>query len=164
MTYLDISPILVALREQPDTFSLSEGWIIHLPSRHRFQVQAGGSVTLEAAYGDAGLSVHAQQGRQLHQAVASWRAEYWIPREISRHFGYPCRRASLGQRWRRKVADLLAQHQHDGALAIYAKAWADIGLVRGPRNNEPPPSRPTKPSRPSPTNPSANVRPEEATV
>jgi hypothetical protein len=94
MAYFDISSMLVALRDQPDAFCLSEGWLIHLPSRHRFKVQAEGSIIIDAACGDAGLSVHAEQGRQLYQAVGSWRTEYWIPHEISGHFANHFRPAS----------------------------------------------------------------------
>jgi hypothetical protein len=160
MAYFDISSMLVALREQPDAFCLSEGWLTHLPSRHRFKVQAEGSIIIDAAGGEACPSVHAEQGRELYQAVGSWRTEYWIPHEIGRHFANHFRPASFWRRWWRKIADLSVEHHHDGAFVLYGKAWADIGLVPRCPDSEPPPSRPAKPGRPPPTSPSANIRRE----
>ncbi len=65
MAYLDISLMLVAMREQPDAFSLLNGWLKHHPTERRSKVQADGDVIVDAGYGRAGLSVHTDRGRQL---------------------------------------------------------------------------------------------------
>jgi hypothetical protein len=71
--------MLAAMREQPEAFSLSRGWLKHHPSKHRFKVQADGFVVVDAEYGCATPSVRTEQGLQLNEAMKAWRAEYWRP-------------------------------------------------------------------------------------
>jgi hypothetical protein len=164
MPYLDIAPILAAIREQPSTFSISNGWLKHRPSRHRFKVQADGHVTVDAECGCAGLSVRTEQGRELHEALQTWQAEYWIPNEINRHFARHFQPASFWRRWLHKTAMFLSQDRSDGAFALYGRTWAESGQVVPGTNNEPPPARPARPDRPLPIGPSANVRQEPEKV
>ena len=35
--FLDVSPMIEALRFQPEDFDFEKGWLNHVPSRHRFQ-------------------------------------------------------------------------------------------------------------------------------
>lgn len=41
MVRLDITPVLIALRDRPFDFSLSEYTLIHTPSRHEFWISNG---------------------------------------------------------------------------------------------------------------------------
>jgi hypothetical protein len=164
MAYLDISPMLAAMREQPDAFSLSGGWLKHRPSHHWFKVHADGHVIVDAECGCAGLSVRAEQGRQLYEALESWRAEYWVPREINRHFARHFRPTSFWRRWLRKVTPLWPQDRHDDALAIHTRASAESGLMAPERDDGPPPPRPAKPDVPAPASSTANIRRESKEV
>jgi hypothetical protein len=164
VAYLDISPILAAMREQPDAFSLSDGWLIHRASRHRFKVQADGHVIVDAARGCSHRSVRNEQGRQLYEALETWQAEHWIPREINRHFSSCIRPSGFWRRWLRKAAALWGQHRHDGALAIYAQAWVQSRQAAPRRDDEPPPPRPRKPDLPPPAGPAAKIRRERDKV
>lgn len=164
MAHLDISPMLDAMREHPDAFSLSDGWLKHRSGRHRFKVQADGYVIVDADCGCSGLSVHSEQGRQLYEALESWRVEYWVPREIDRLFGWHVRPASFWRRWVRKVAELWTRHRYDGALAICAQVWGEIGQVAPWRDDEPPPPRPKRPDLPPLAGPAAKIRREREKV
>ena len=63
--YLDVSPMISALRFQPDDFEFKHGWLHHVPSRHRFQFDRMGRVTIDALCGCASLSVKPEQTDEL---------------------------------------------------------------------------------------------------
>jgi hypothetical protein len=158
--------MLAAMHEQPGEFSFSSGWLKHHPSHHRFKVQGDGYVIVDAECGCAGLAVRAEQGRQLVEALQCWRVEYWVPREINRHFARHFRTTSLWRRWLRKVAALWSRERSDSALAIYAQAWADCGQIGPGNDSRPRPPYAAKPDVPPPRGSFSNARreSEEATV
>lgn len=84
--YLDVSPMISALRFQPIDFELSHGWLRHVPSRHRFQFDRKGRVTIDAHCGCAALSVRPEQTDELYASFRTWRQDYWQPTEINREF------------------------------------------------------------------------------
>jgi hypothetical protein len=167
VAYLDISPMLAAMREQPDGFSLSNGWLRHHPSNHRFKVQADGFVIIDAECGCAALSVHTEQGLQLYDALETWRAEYWVPREINQHFARHFRPPSVWRRWLRKARAYLTQYLDNSASAIYDRPWSDSGQPVRPRgDNALTSGRTAKPDLPLSAAPPPNIRrePEDTTV
>lgn len=91
--YLDVSPMISALRFQPGDFDYAHGWLNHVPSRHRFQFDRLGRVSIEANCGCANLSVRPEQTDELAAMFKTWRQEYWLPletdREFASHFGKP---------------------------------------------------------------------------
>ena len=86
MTYLDVSPMISALRTSPDTFEFTKGYLHHIPSQHRFQFDSAGRVRLDAQCSCATLRVREEQQAPLHEAFNEWRASYWRPLEINRQF------------------------------------------------------------------------------
>lgn len=84
--YLDASPLIEALRFQPEDFELRHGWLNHAPSRHRFQFDRLGRVTIEANCGCASMSVRPEQKEELVSMFKTWRSEYWVPLETNREF------------------------------------------------------------------------------
>ncbi len=44
MAYLDVSPMIVALRTSPSDFEMKRGWLRHFPSRHEFKFDSEGNV------------------------------------------------------------------------------------------------------------------------
>ncbi len=91
--FLDVSPMISALRFQPDDFEYSHGWLRHVPSRHCFQFEPTGQVTIDAICGCAGASIHPEQADQLTAMFQTWRQAYWQPlqrdREFASHFRKP---------------------------------------------------------------------------
>ena len=76
--YLDVAPMISALRFQPSDFEFSHGWLNHVPSRHRFQFDRSGRVTIDALCGCAALSVRPEQADELHTMFKTWRHSYWV--------------------------------------------------------------------------------------
>ena len=84
--YLNASPLIEALRFQPEDFELKHGWLNHTPSRHRFQFERSGKVTIEANCSCAAMSIKPEQRDELIQMFHTWRSEYWVPLETNREF------------------------------------------------------------------------------
>lgn len=102
MAYLDISPMLVALRERPAEFDLRGERLRHVPSHHSFGFTAGGRAIVTRTRCDcAALTITERQSQALRSAFDEWRIGYWEPmvarkaeerriarinREFARHF------------------------------------------------------------------------------
>src|SRR5579863_8549056 len=98
MTYLDVSPMIVALRTDPSDFEMKRGWLHHFPSRHAFKFDSEGSVRVHAACNCAMLSVRPEQTRELRDTFQQWHSSYWRPVEINREFASHFRRPNLLRR------------------------------------------------------------------
>src|SRR5579862_1232217 len=80
MAYLDISPMLVALREQPAEFELRGSKLRHVPSRHLFAFTSSGRAIVSRTRCDcAQLTVSERQSTALRAAVDDWTVSYWQP-------------------------------------------------------------------------------------
>jgi hypothetical protein len=86
MAYLDVNPMIVALRTSPEEFEMDDGWLHHIRSRHSFRFDAHGRVEIQANCHCASLSVRHDQTPQLRAGYREWLAEYWHPLEINREF------------------------------------------------------------------------------
>lgn len=102
MSYLDVSPMITALRSSPDSFEFTSGSLHHIPSRHRFQFDQARHVNIVAQCDCSSLAVTREQEAALFEAFVEWRMTYWRPLEINRqfaaHFNPPW--------WRRLLIDL----------------------------------------------------------
>ena len=131
MAYLNVSPMISALRSSPESFEYNSGELYHIPSRHRFRFDAQNHVMVDADCGCSFLSVSRNQETALYDAFREWRMSYWrgveINREFAAHFAPPSRlrswlikltaglhRASLTQRHRPRYQK--AQYQEDCAV------------------------------------------------
>ena len=88
MAYLDVSPMMVALRTTPEEFSLSRSgtWLKHNPSRHSFRFDPGGHVEVRARCNCSYLEIRRSQEEELAQCFEKWQAEYWVPQQINKEF------------------------------------------------------------------------------
>jgi hypothetical protein len=86
MAYLDVSPMIVALRTSPSDFEMKRGWLRHFPSRHEFKFDSEGNVRLHARCDCAMLAVRREQGLELWETYQRWCASYWRPLEINEEF------------------------------------------------------------------------------
>jgi len=91
MAYLDVSPMIVALRTSPAEFDISRGLLRHKPSGHRVVFDSlGESARIEARCDCAFLRVSHQQSRELKDAYLDWEESYWrvvrINRDFASHF------------------------------------------------------------------------------
>jgi len=120
MTYLDVSPMMVALRTTPEEFEVQQGWLHHIPSRHDFAFDAEGRVQLRAECNCAFLQVEPSQSRELASRYEEWQKTYWRPllinREFASHFHHSAFRKMLidltGWLHRRLLQQRHADHAH----------------------------------------------------
>jgi len=83
---LDMAPMIDALKFQPSDFELKDGWLNHVPSRHRYHFDRRGGVIIDAHCGCAVLSTRPEQRADLAAAFSDWRVGYWAVVETNREF------------------------------------------------------------------------------
>ncbi len=86
MPYLDVSPMMAALRTTPQEFELASGWLHHIRSRHSFRFSPSDQVEIHAGCDCALLAVRPEQERQLAACFREWQSSYWTPLQINREF------------------------------------------------------------------------------
>jgi hypothetical protein len=86
MPYLDISPMITALRTTPDEFELVDGWLNHTRSSHSFRFDLNDEVELRAECNCALLAIRPEQRRELAKCFREWESNYWRPLQINREF------------------------------------------------------------------------------
>jgi hypothetical protein len=84
--FLDVSPMISALRFQPYDFEYVHGWLRHVPSRHRFRFHRSGQISIDAKCRCSGMSIRPEQSEELTATFKTWRQDYWLPLETNREF------------------------------------------------------------------------------
>jgi hypothetical protein len=126
MAYLDVNPMMVALRNTPEEFEVKQGWLYHSPSQHSFKFDPEGHVQIRADCNCAFLAVKAEQEKALFNSFQEWQAVYWRPLEINKEFASHFRPRSA---FRQFLIDLtarvhrrllrqegVAHHHHEGVM------------------------------------------------
>jgi hypothetical protein len=103
MAYLDVSPMVVALRTSAGDFEMDRGWLHHFPSHHRFKISDNGFVRLYARCDCSHLKVVEQQGYELRDAFREWQDAYWRPIEVNREFASHFRSPGPLRRFTRSI-------------------------------------------------------------
>jgi hypothetical protein len=98
MAYLDVSPLITALRNTPDEFDLSGGWLTHIGSWHSFRFGPNDQVEIRAACNCSILAIRPDQLPPLGRSFREWESEYWRPLQINREFA-----SHFKQSWVRRV-------------------------------------------------------------
>ena len=130
MAYLDLSPMMTALRSRPDEFELVRGRVNHIPSRHSFGLDPHGNATVHAQCNCAWLSVSREQSREMAIAIDNWKDTYWRAVEINREFASHFERPGLLRRIWRAVANVLAERDAT-PLPVAASAPVPLSRARG---------------------------------
>ncbi len=86
MPYLDINPMIIALRTTPDEFELADGLLNHTRSSHCFRFDLNDGVELRAACNCTLLAIRPEQRRELTMCFREWESSYWRPLQINREF------------------------------------------------------------------------------
>jgi hypothetical protein len=125
MVYLDVNPMITALRANPETFEFGNNSLYHIPSRHSFRFSQDGHVRLDAHCDCAFLAVSREQEPALFQAYNDWRVNYWrsveINRQFAAHFDPP-------SGWRRLLL-ALTERLHRALLRQTHKAHSPEGIA-----------------------------------
>jgi hypothetical protein len=143
MAYLDVSPMVAALRERPEDFEMKGKWLLHKASHHRFKLGCEGNVRLEAPCDCSFLTVSRGQGQELWQAYQIWHQAYWRPTVINRQFASHFRQPSWWWRLLRHVVGHIENLRPGRAGSAGGR-----GLSPRRKNNEP--KRETEGPRPAP--------------
>ena len=99
MSYLDVAPLISALRNTPEEFEFSGGWLCHVRSWHSFRVDPEDRVEIRAACDCVLLSVRPEQERQFAGSFREWQNAYWRPLQINREFASHFGRRPLLLQW-----------------------------------------------------------------
>jgi hypothetical protein len=103
MRFLDLDPIIAALRTRPADFEMDGKWLYHFPSHHRFKVDQKGNVRLYARCDCALLRSRREQGQELWNAFQIWHSAYWRPVEINEKFAKEFGSPNIWQRFYRSL-------------------------------------------------------------
>jgi hypothetical protein len=120
MAYLDAGPMISALRSYPESFEYTNGFLHHIPSRHRFQFDPSHTARVDADCACSFLEISRDQQSALYEAFEDWRVSYWRSIEVNREFASHFQSPS----WLRQ-------------RLISATAWFLRALLRTPRQPEP---------------------------
>jgi hypothetical protein len=128
--YLDVSPMISALQFQPGDFEYAHGWLNHVPSRHRFQFDRQGRVTIDALCGCASLAIRPEQTDELVGMFKTWRQEYWVPLETNREFASHFRKPNAWARLFRDVRMAFRRFaQREERVTIPVEAVASVSAT-----------------------------------
>lgn len=86
MLYLDVGPVIGALRSAPEEFEVLNGSLHHMRSRHSFVFDERELVRIDAECECALLAVRPDQQQEFAACFHAWQADYWRPLEINREF------------------------------------------------------------------------------
>jgi len=121
MAYLDLTPMLQAMRARPSEFAMDGPFLRHIRSQHLLEVDRRGNVRVHARCDCARLEVSREQGEEMMAALSAWKIVYWEPhlaqieaekraakinREFASHFRPPGAWRRFRARFRRNDSPL----------------------------------------------------------
>ncbi len=142
--YLDLSPMLQAISEQPADFEMDKQYLLHVPSGHRVAFDAQGHARIHARCACAEFSVSPAQSAEIEAAIARWEERYWRPlvarkaaehrvAEIDRAFAVRFRpRSALRKWWDNVVSAALGRDKPFSLDAIDLQLPEDADLAPVP--------------------------------
>jgi hypothetical protein len=113
MAYLEVSPMIAALRTCPSDFDMSEGRLRHIPSGHKVVFDPfGGSARIDGFCACATLQISRPQSVELLAAFREWKENHWRAVEINRDFAEHFQPSFLRRLAVRALTYLLEHHGH----------------------------------------------------
>ena len=128
MAYLDLTPMLQAMRARPSEFEMYGPSLRHIRSQHLLDFDRRGNARVHARCDCAMLQVSREQSEEMMAAFSAWKIVYWEPhltqieaekraakinREFASHFRPPGAWRRFLARFRRKdnpVSLIVADH------------------------------------------------------
>jgi hypothetical protein len=83
VVYFDVLRAIGCLRHAPEQLAFRSGWLIHLPTHVRFQLDAKGFLTTESSGDFRWLPISAEQASEFICLFQTWYDDYWRPAQIS---------------------------------------------------------------------------------
>jgi hypothetical protein len=79
MAYLDLTPMLQAMRTRPSEFEMQGTYLRHIPSHHLLNFDIWGNARVHARCDCAMLDVSRDQSEEMKAAISAWKVVYWEP-------------------------------------------------------------------------------------
>jgi hypothetical protein len=79
MAYLDLTPMLQAMRARPSEFEMQGSYLRHMPSHHLLNFDIWGNARVHARCDCAMLDVSREQSEEIKSAIAAWKVVFWEP-------------------------------------------------------------------------------------
>src|SRR6266436_1931983 len=79
MAYLDLTPMLQAMRARPSEFEMSGPFLRHIRSQHQLDFDHQGNARVHARCDCAMLQVSREQGEEMKAVLSAWKIVYWEP-------------------------------------------------------------------------------------
>src|SRR6266851_1151791 len=79
MAYLDLTPMLQAMRARPDEFEMYGPFLRHIRSQHLLDFDRRGNARVHARCYCAMLQVSLDQSEEMMAAFSTWKIIYWEP-------------------------------------------------------------------------------------
>ena len=79
MAYLDLTPMLQAMRARPDEFEMYGPFLRHIRSQHLLDFDRRGNARVHARCDCAMLQVSLDQSEEMMAAFSAWKIIYWEP-------------------------------------------------------------------------------------
>jgi hypothetical protein len=128
MAYLDLTPMLQAMRSRPSEFEMYGPFLRHVRSQHLLDFDRRGNARVHARCDCATLQVSLEQSEEMKAAFSAWKITYWEPRlaeieaekraaKINREFASHFRPPGA---WRRFLARFRRQG-NTGTLIVAAR-------------------------------------------
>ena len=79
MAYLDLTPMLQAMRARPGEFEMHGPFLRHIRSQHLLDFDRRGNARVHARCDCAMLQVSREQSEEMMAAFSAWKIIYWQP-------------------------------------------------------------------------------------
>ena len=79
MAYLDLTPMLQAMRARPSEFEMYGSFSRHIRSQHLLDFDRRGNARVHARCDCAMFQVSREQGEEMKVAFSAWKIVYWEP-------------------------------------------------------------------------------------
>ena len=79
MAYLDLTPMLQAMRARPSEFEMYGSFSRHIRSQHLLDFDRRGNARVHARCDCAMFQVSREQGEEMKAAFSAWKIVYWEP-------------------------------------------------------------------------------------
>jgi hypothetical protein len=77
--YLDVGPMISALRRNPSEFQIRRDRLGHRPSRHQLAFHRNGDGRVVACCNCSEFPIRREQAAALSAAISNWEQSYWQP-------------------------------------------------------------------------------------
>lgn len=139
MAYLDVAPMMTALRRAPHEFELEHqvkpsglsapsfgDILLHRPSKHRFSLEPYPHL-VQTDCDCSALRIESHQARDLSVAIGEWRTNYWVPQLEARASAFAKGHAEAAAAYERELRERAEFYAwlrgRPAALASWIVSW-----------------------------------------